>query len=312
VYDIANGLNSTGAWSEDGSAFVLQLECPGGRVPPGTPTAAVANNYSGTQPTPYLIGNNTVTLHPLGFAALPDYPRPTFMPYEIPVAHLELGVTIVRLRADVRNSRGNLRQPMLDGSFGSLDQPFIISYVASNVDNADAVYGATDLLTIKFNKPTDRAGGERYGLKNYVDGLFSFSEGDPADDYSGEWVDESTFVVQIIDPTDIIPSVSGLVPRSTRPSNLNVRAAGGRGLPGALIQNRGLSNESIADRTVLVAVEGDFGVVRTPQLLSFTADDPDNADAVLSTGDTLMLRFDVATDRGGASRAFYQIGREHV
>ena len=45
-------------------------------------------------------------------------------------------------------------------------------------------------------------------------GLFSFSEGDPADDYSGEWTDDSTFVVVIIDPADSIPTVKGLVPFS--------------------------------------------------------------------------------------------------
>ena len=203
VCDIANGFNSSGAWSEgeDRSiAFVLQLECPGGRVPPGTPYVAEANNYFGTQPTPYLIGKKIVTLLLLGFAPLPDYPRPTFMPYEFPGAHLKLGV------------------------------------------------------------------------------------------------DESTFVLQIIDPIDIIPSVSSLMPRSTRQSNLNVQTTGGRGLQDALIQNRlHSSNESIADKTELMAVEGDFGVVRTRRLLSCTVGDPDNADpdnagALLSTSDSPMLR----------------------
>ena len=96
----------------------------------------------------------------------------------------------------------------------------------------------TDLLTILFNKKTNKAGGERYGPKNYVDGLFSFSEGDPADDYSGEWTDDSTFVVKLMDPKDIIPSVEGLVPFSTRPSDLSVGTAGGSGRPGALVQDR--------------------------------------------------------------------------
>ena len=93
-----------------------------------------------------------------------------------------------------------------------------------------------DILTVSLtDKPTDKAGGERYGLKSYVDGLFSFSEGDPADDYSGEWTDDSTFVVTIIDPIDVIPSVAGRIPYSTRASELAVATAGGEGLSGAKI-----------------------------------------------------------------------------
>ena len=84
------------------------------------------------------------------------------------------------------------------------------------------MYGEGDRLTLTFDKPTDKARGERYGLKTFVDGLFSFSEGDPADDYSGEWTDDSTFVVTIIDPIDVIPSVAGRIPHSTRASDLAV------------------------------------------------------------------------------------------
>ena len=322
IYDVANGLGYTGAWSADGTSYTLRLQCP---APPGTPTAAVANLYSGAVPPPYLVGNSTQTLQA----------------YELKVARLRLGVTSVRLRADVRNAARNLRPPLLEGEFGSVDGPYIVSYVASNYENADSVYGASDLLTITFDKPTDKAGGERYGLKNYVDALFSFSEGDPADDYSGvrvqptqtlvpqhpckdgpweipgdsyalalesrgqEWRDDSTFVVRLLDPTDVVPSVEGLVPFSTRPSDLRVSTAGGANLPGALIQNRGVSADRTADPTVVVPVAGNFGVVRSPRLVRFEARDQDNGDDVLSEGDDFLLQFDVATDRGGAPRAFF-------
>lgn len=137
-------------------------------------------------------------------------------------------------------------------------------------------------------------------------GLFSFSEGDPADDYSGEWRDDSTFVVRLIDPTDIVPSVAGRVPFSTRPSDLRVSTAGGAGLPGALIQNRGVSLDRTASASVVVPATGDFGRVVSPTLVAFAAQDADNGDDVLSQGDELLLRFDVATDRGGAARRFYR------
>ena len=124
-----------------------------------------------------------------------------------------------------------------------------------------------------------------------MDGLFSFSEGDPADDYSGEWTDDSTFVVTIIDPIDVIPSVAGRVPYSTRPSDLAVATAGGAGLPGAMLQNRASLPTHTADPSQTVLVRGSFGTVRTPELLSFVAMDADNGDDTLSLGDVLTLSF---------------------
>ena len=67
----------------------------------------------------------------------------------------------MRLRADVRNRARNTPQPTLRGAFGSLESPFIVSYVASNYDNTDSVYGDGDRLTLTFDKPTDKARGER-------------------------------------------------------------------------------------------------------------------------------------------------------
>lgn len=304
VYDIVNGLGYTSSWSADGSEYTLQLECP---VPAGTPAAAAGNNYAAPAAPPYLVGNRTTpcgageTCNGLGSPQ-------QWEAYEIRVGRLQLGVTRVRLRADVQNSARTLRQPLLSGEFGSITAPMITNYTASNFENADSIYGQSDLLTIIFDKPTDKAGGERYGLKSYVDGLFSFSEGDPADDYSGEWRDDSTFVVGLIDPTDIIPSVAGRVPFSTRPAHLEVATAGSLGppmLPGALIQNRGVSSDRIASSSVIVPVSGDFGEVASPTLTGFDARDLDNGDAILSEGDQLVLTFSVATDRGGATRTFY-------
>ena len=70
---------------------------------------------------------------------------------------------------------------------------------------------------------------------------------------SGEWRDDSTFVVRLIAATEIVPSVKGLVPFSTRPADLRVSTAGGAGLPGALIQNRGVSEDRTASSAVAPA-----------------------------------------------------------
>jgi hypothetical protein len=89
-----------------GASYTIQLHCPDGIPPDGTPEAAAANAYV-PSPVAYLAGNSSVT----------------FVPYELRVAHLALGVTRVRLRADVRNLARNLRQPLLSGEFGSVVRP---------------------------------------------------------------------------------------------------------------------------------------------------------------------------------------------
>ena len=298
VYDATNSSSYTSAWSDDGASYVVQLACP---VPEGTPTLADGNTYAGSVPRPYLFDARRRSPHEW-FNHSGD---PSFVSYPVHVARLQLGVTTVRLRADVRNRARNIPQPTLTGAFGSLESPTIVSYVASNYDNTDSIYGDSDRLTLTFDKPTDKARGERYGLKTFVDGLFSFSEGDPADDYSGEWTDDSTFVVTIIDPIDVIPSVAGRIPYSTRASDLAVATAGGAGLPGAMLQNRASLASHTVDPGKDVSVRGSFGAVRTPELLSFVAVDADNGDDTLSLGDVLTLSFSFATDRGGAARSFY-------
>ena len=107
----------------------------------------------------------------------------------------------------------------------------------------------------------------------------------------------------IIDPIDVIPSVAGRIPYSTRASDLAVATAGGAGLPGAMLQNRASLASHTVDPGKDVSVRGSFGAVRTPELLSFVAVDADNGDDTLSLGDVLTLSFSFATDRGGAALA---------
>ena len=65
--------------------------------------------------------------------------------------------------------------------------------------------------------------------------------------------------VTIIDPVDVVPSVPGQVPFSTRPSELRVATAGGAGRGGALLQNRASQAALTADPAVNVGVSGTFG-----------------------------------------------------
>ena len=76
--------------------------------------------------------------------------RPSRLQRHVGAAPFRLGVTAVRLRADVANRAGTLRQPTLGGSFGSLQQPRIVKYEASNYENADSEYGEGDRLDGDF------------------------------------------------------------------------------------------------------------------------------------------------------------------
>ena len=58
VYDIANGLTYTTAWSDDGSKYTVQLQCP---PPEGTPTVALGTHYTGAAPRNYSTGNASLT-----------------------------------------------------------------------------------------------------------------------------------------------------------------------------------------------------------------------------------------------------------
>ena len=71
----------------------------------------------------------------------------------------------------------------------------LASFYAEDPDNSGLDYGAGDTLTVTFSKPTNRdvATDER----RYVDSIFSF-EPDIGDDYSGEWLDDSTFLVTVL------------------------------------------------------------------------------------------------------------------
>ena len=266
----------------------MRLQCPH----PRHANRRRRNHYGGALAPAYLVGNNSLT----------------WQAYELKVARLRLGVTAVRLRADVR--RRAIRQPA-HGRVWLRRRPLCLVR-RLQLRDADAVYGESDLLTIT-DKPTDKAGGEQYGLKLYVDGLFSFSEGDPADDYSGEWTDDSTFVVQIIDPTDIVPSVackndaltyrqrSRSMPFSTRPSNCASQRGRARAARRAHPESRRLRRR-VSSASVVVPVTGNFGVVVRRARQFHRARRGQRRPSL--EGDELVLQFDVATDRGSAAHYY--------
>ena len=74
--------------------------------------------------------------------------------------------------------------------------------VASDPDDLDLAYGAGDTLTVVFGIATDRSEDTQPGVHSgdrlFVDSLFAFNA-QLGQDYSGEWLDDSQFVVTILD-----------------------------------------------------------------------------------------------------------------
>ena len=85
----------------------MQLACP---VPEGTRTLADGNAYTGGVPRPYIVDVRRQSTQDWFNYTLDDVNQSATR-YPIHVAWLQLGVTTVRLRADVRNRARNLPQP---------------------------------------------------------------------------------------------------------------------------------------------------------------------------------------------------------
>ena len=119
--------------------------------------------------------------------------------------------------------------PYLHGNFGRVTGPRIVGFSADDPDNGDGHFGNGDQLTITFDQRTNRGRthdnfGRPYatvfseGVESQVayplgvddvsgaalvDKLFSFSR-PLGTDYSGDWLDDSTFVVTVIDSTGAV------------------------------------------------------------------------------------------------------------
>ena len=241
--------------------------------------------------------------------------------------------------------------PHLEGDFGRAgDGPRIVHFVADDPNNGDAIFSTGDVLTIVFDQRTNRGvthsnyqqpstlvypangagvkggppevvpyplGSSSLSGKALVDALFEFSHPLGAD-YTGEWMDDSTFVVTIedADGSQVFPPRVGELNVTARPSggitNLNYTAKTCSNLtdlelrwPGDyvnLLTNPSVVNSSVHDCTLHYAnttspmLTGDLGVPTFPILLSATLDDVDNGDDVYGVGDVLILQFDIPTN----------------
>ena len=232
--------------------------------------------------------------------------------------------------------------PRLRGDFGRTTGPRIVGFSADDPDNGDGAFGDGDKLTITFDQRTNRgrthtnferksasvvSGGEvqtvAYPIgvselsgRSLVDALFAFSHGLGAD-YSGEWTDDSTFVVTVVDATGAdakeivigafvnvtaLPSGGVSAYNHTAKTCANVTHApllpGGLWRPALRAQSGQLcAAASSYANTTSGSLVGDLGVPTFPTLLSAVVDDVDNGDGVYGVEDVIVLQFDMPTDR---------------
>ena len=147
--------------------------------------------------------------------------------------------------------------------------------------------GANYTLLLTFNISADVAGAtwrqctacdghDNISLSAPSALVFSASLGT---DYSGEWLDRQSLLITVLALDPLTPPAA-----HARLGNTTAYSAlGGRHTPPLLLRT-------------------DIGDTTAPTLLRVYADDPDDRDAVYSSGDTITLEFDRPTDRGGGAR----------
>lgn len=225
----------------------------------------------------------------------------------------------------------------LTGSLGTHARPRLLSVHGGDPDNADDIFSNGDTITFTFNMGTyigqqgsrltadrfrpdvDADQGEVYDA-TAIHALFEFNYYLPAEsekrvpsfgrDYSGKWVDDSTFVMTILDSTrrvgfDDNSRVWNRMPRIneesytgaefgyTQADSIWVQVLGD-------VRSVGRQSERCTDR---VPLSGDWGErSQRPKILSFVSMDPDNSDNMPSPGDTLTIVFDRRTSKGRTAR----------
>ena len=238
------------------------------------------------------------------------------------------------------------KAPHLHGDFGRVTGPRIVSFAADDPDNGDGVFGDGDVLTITFDQRTNRGRthtnfGRAYatvydmngesetvpyplgtdGLSGtlLVDALFIFSH-PLGTSYTGQWLDDSTFEVTVVDSSGhdaSNPPRVDVVNVTARPSGgvaaFNLTAKTCFNLTDMLLHHGedyynlmyrpDKVNSSSFDCELHYAnstsprLMGDLGLPTYPTLLSAVVDDVDNGDEVYGKEDVIVLQFDMPTNR---------------
>ena len=190
------------------------------------------------------------------------------------------------------------------GSVGPEGTPQIAALVADDPDDADLTYGVGDELIVVFDRETDRSNatvlGTYSGDRLYVDGLLSFNA-QLGQDYSGEWRDDSTFAVRIIDS-----SWRAGPPFTASGSALANNNCTATLRPGVTVRNVAGTSEKLNGSTPRLS--GNVGRDEAPTVVAIVGDDPDFGDATVAYGDKITLHFDRAVAVSAAAGGPFAVG----
>lgn len=156
--------------------------------------------------------------------------------------------------------------------------PKIISLTASDPDGLDALYSNGDVITVTFDKATNRP---QAATKTNLQNLFTFSQ-NLGDDFIGTWTSASVLKISIINKTNNANPTPGLFTVIVKESG-NLRNQEGTSLP------------STSESPTLT---GDFGTREGPSIISLTAIDPKSpAVPGIDAGDIITVRFSENTNK---------------
>eukprot|EP00762_Andalucia_godoyi_P007997 ANDGO_03496.mRNA.1 hypothetical protein GUITHDRAFT_146346 len=223
----------------------------------------IGQNYSGSWTS-----STTAVITITAFSGVPRESRP------------QIGASTVRVRETLRNDSltsyvSVSESPLLSGFVGNRSGPAIVSFDISDPDNSDRVLSIGDVLDICFSEPTSIP---LLSSTAAVNSVFSFSASIGAA-YSGLWSNSSCARIALL-------NISG---NDIRLGNLSVSVQSG------VLYDA--SSVSLATTPVFCCpLQGNMGL-QGPQIVSFVADDPDQADGIVSSGDTLKICFDLPTNR---------------
>eukprot|EP00163_Fabomonas_tropica_P012696 TRINITY_DN2403_c0_g1_i3.p1 TRINITY_DN2403_c0_g1~~TRINITY_DN2403_c0_g1_i3.p1 ORF type:complete len:4686 (-),score=1008.71 TRINITY_DN2403_c0_g1_i3:157-14214(-) len=210
------------------------------------------------------------------------------------IGQLEISVKDQRIRraggSSAYTSQHTVSKSIVTGDWGLLAGPRVVSLVATDPDNADAIFSAGDVITMTFSEGTSRPPLNNSAL---IDQVLIFSQS-IGTSYTGTWVTPSVAQITIVNASAPSSTVSTPAPfwnidGSTRPGTLTVSAR-----PGAIISEDRLKTASIIPSP---PITGDWGRLLGPRLHSIVMDDPDDLDAVFGQGDVITLVFKEDTNQ---------------
>lgn len=163
-----------------------------------------------------------------------------------------------------------------------LPPPEIISLTASDPDGSDSVFSDGDVIIVKFSEPTNTP---NLDSKEKLLSLFDLIPEDTSlgNDFTGTFIDASTLHITIKNSTIEFgnPPELGLFKIQAKSDEIQ-------------LLNSGLS--SFPSTSISPSLKGDFGSLAGPEISALVANDPDDSDDVLSSGDTITVRFSEPTN----------------